>query len=265
MADVTISSLPLGTPSGNALLPYSTGSNTLGVPTSAIFQNISTGIGINCKPESSETKLFIRSGYPDSYLFGLSGTSKSSAMYLLVDVDNKRQTCITDSNGARTLVFDNSVPGQTNTQFWNNNTEAIRINSSNNVGIGTINPTAKLDVAGDVKATNTAKAWVRFNGTGTIGQNQTIIASYNVSSVIKLTENNYVVNFPAGVFSNGNYSFYGMSGTSTNRASFLSGPLIDEPTATAFRFGSFSLVYTGQPAGIINEAGQYINIMFFAN
>lgn len=36
MADVTISSLPLGTPSGNALLPYSQGGNTLAVSPSGI-------------------------------------------------------------------------------------------------------------------------------------------------------------------------------------------------------------------------------------
>jgi len=36
MADVTISSLPLGTPSGNALLPYSQGGQTLAVAPSGI-------------------------------------------------------------------------------------------------------------------------------------------------------------------------------------------------------------------------------------
>jgi len=41
MADTTISQLTKGTPSGSHLLPYSTGSNTLGVPVSAIFQNTS--------------------------------------------------------------------------------------------------------------------------------------------------------------------------------------------------------------------------------
>ena len=46
MADVTISSLPLGAPLGNHLLPYSTGSNTLAVATSAIFQNTTSNIGI---------------------------------------------------------------------------------------------------------------------------------------------------------------------------------------------------------------------------
>jgi len=42
MADVTISGLTQGIPTGNALIPYSTGSSTLGVPVSAIFQNTSS-------------------------------------------------------------------------------------------------------------------------------------------------------------------------------------------------------------------------------
>jgi hypothetical protein len=36
MADVAISSLPVGTPSGNALLPYSTGASTLAVSLSSL-------------------------------------------------------------------------------------------------------------------------------------------------------------------------------------------------------------------------------------
>lgn len=46
MADVTISQLTQGVPAGNNVLPYSTGSNTLGVPASAILQNVgNVGIG----------------------------------------------------------------------------------------------------------------------------------------------------------------------------------------------------------------------------
>ena len=48
MADVTISQLTQGTPNGNNLLPYSTGSNTLSVPVSALLQNTNNvGIGVN--------------------------------------------------------------------------------------------------------------------------------------------------------------------------------------------------------------------------
>jgi hypothetical protein len=46
MADVTISQLTQGSPSGRNLLPYSTGSSTLAVPVSGILQSV-TNVGIN--------------------------------------------------------------------------------------------------------------------------------------------------------------------------------------------------------------------------
>jgi len=46
MADVTISALTPGTPAGSALVPYSTGTVTLGTPVSAMFHNAGNiGIG----------------------------------------------------------------------------------------------------------------------------------------------------------------------------------------------------------------------------
>jgi len=39
MADVTISSLPTGTPSGNGVIPFSLGNSTYSAPISGIFQN----------------------------------------------------------------------------------------------------------------------------------------------------------------------------------------------------------------------------------
>ena len=46
MADTTISALTPGTPAGNNVIPYSTGTVTLGVPVSAILQNAgNVGIG----------------------------------------------------------------------------------------------------------------------------------------------------------------------------------------------------------------------------
>jgi len=41
MADVTISELTPGAPADNNIIPYSTGTDTLGVPVSAMFQNTS--------------------------------------------------------------------------------------------------------------------------------------------------------------------------------------------------------------------------------
>ena len=56
MADVTISALTQGTPAGGNILPYSTGSNTLGVPVSAIFQNIDR-VGINTTTPRAELEV----------------------------------------------------------------------------------------------------------------------------------------------------------------------------------------------------------------
>jgi len=109
-----------------------------------------------------------------------------------------------------------------------------------------------------------AHAWASFNGKAADGTNQPIRASYNISSILRTADNNYIVTFPAGVFSNTNYAFIGSSSTSLNRASIVSGPIIDAPTTTTFRFANFSLVYTGQPAGWINESAENIYIAFFA-
>jgi hypothetical protein len=49
------------------------------------------------------------------------------------------------------------------------------------------------------------KAWVNFNGTGTIGQPQTIRSSYNVSSVTKNGTGDYTVNFQTAM-ADANYS-----------------------------------------------------------
>jgi len=47
MADVTISELTQGIPAGSGIVPYSTGTVTLGVPVSAMFQNTNSRICIN--------------------------------------------------------------------------------------------------------------------------------------------------------------------------------------------------------------------------
>ena len=108
------------------------------------------------------------------------------------------------------------------------------------------------------------RAWAYFNGKAATGTNQPIRASYNISSILRTDDNLYEVTFPVGVFSNTDYAFIGTSATTLNRTSIVSGPLISAPTATTFKFGTFSLVYTGLPAGWISESAENINIAFFA-
>jgi hypothetical protein len=60
-----------------------------------------------------------------------------------------------------------------------------------------------------------AKAWVNFNGTGTIGQAQTIRSSYNVSSVTKNGTGDYTINFTTAM-ADANYSVIATSGDSSS-------------------------------------------------
>jgi len=65
MADVTISQLTQGTPNGNHLLPYSTGSSTLGACVSAIFEN-TNNVGIGSVVLKDKGNLQIKNGAGNS-------------------------------------------------------------------------------------------------------------------------------------------------------------------------------------------------------
>ena len=73
--------------------------------------------------------------------------------------------------------------------------------------------TAKL---GSSEASGLAKAWVNFNGTGTVA----IRASYNVSSITDSGVGTYTVNFTTA-FSNANYSCVAQGDSSTASASHM--------------------------------------------
>lgn len=81
--------------------------------------------------------------------------------------------------------------------------------------------TLKVDTISNVAGTSsvptatvisgTAKAWVNFNGTGTVA----IRASFNVSSITDNGVGAYTVNFST-VMPDANYSWLGTSGNATN-------------------------------------------------
>lgn len=81
----------------------------------------------------------------------------------------------------------------------------------------------------------TAKAWVNFNGTGTTGQNQTIRASLNVSSVLKNGTGDYTVNF-TNALADANYSLTGTaSGNNAQSFTFTHAAATTAPTTSACR------------------------------
>jgi len=130
------------------------------------------------------------------------------------------------------------------TKFFTEGSERMVINESGNVGIGTSSPSEKLDVSGTVKATSfsgsasgltgipapselstasgsapsySARAWVNFNGTGTVA----IRASGNVSSITDSGVGKYTVNFTTAM-SDTNYTVAGMAGDSIRAGNVLS-------------------------------------------
>ena len=161
MADVTINELTRGTPAGGNVLPYSTGSNTLGVPVSAILQNAGNiGIGTSnplrllhvegIRPGSQQVPLHV--GFGESsigfgvlecpVIFGWNGTLNSAHKPL-------------------------SIRSTSATQLY--------LNTDGKVGIGTSTPTAKLHVDGDIKCTSTVINGVRtMYFSGLSNGNQTI-------------------------------------------------------------------------------------------
>jgi hypothetical protein len=134
MADVTINELTKGTPTGSNILPYSTGSNTLGVPVSALLQNAgNVGIGT----ASPRAKLDV-----NGYVFLAGG----------------QQIQITGSEGTTglQLVGEDAAASLIGTMslqalvIRTNAIERMRIAATGNVGIGTTTPAAKLDVNGSI-------------------------------------------------------------------------------------------------------------------
>jgi len=212
MADVTISSLPTGTPYGNALLPYSTGLNTLGVPVSALFQGIGSNIGIGTSIPSAI--LHIKDTSPHLRIDSSTSSWAYTSFNTLNNYSRIGNEGITGGELMGGALPYSAIFGSMNgtTHIGAGGSVLLTCTNTSRVGIGTTTPAAKLEVSGDVKASNTPKAWVSFNGQGALNQNQTIYSQYNVSSVVKENgDGRYTINF-ANALSNSNYCITGVAG-----------------------------------------------------
>ena len=84
-----------------------------------------------------------------------------------------------------------------------------------------------------VRANNTAKAWVTFDGTA---GSPTAADSFGVTSITKHAAGDYTINFAANIFSNANYCAVGTAGSTSGSGFFtFRGPVGTAPTATAYR------------------------------
>jgi hypothetical protein len=75
-----------------------------------------------------------------------------------------------------------------------------------------------------------AKAWVNFNGTGTVA----IRASFNVSSITDNGTGDYTVNFTTALV-DANYSVSGTGGSGSSSGTVFMSPRGADPTASSVR------------------------------
>jgi hypothetical protein len=177
------------------------------VPVSALFQGVGN-IGIGT---TSPSYLLDLRQNNNGALVNIEGSSDNIAIRLKNNQTGGREyriisTAQGSGYGTGALALEDQISGSAR----------MVINNAGNVGIGTATPAAKLDVAGDVKASNTPKAWVSFdatrqaNGSPVTGNQYLYIrSSYNVSGVFRIGGGQYQVYFTNPV--TGDYCVTGTS------------------------------------------------------
>ena len=146
MADTTVSALTPGVPAGNNIVPYSTGSTTLGAPVNALFKDTNTFVVIG----SAMPAQYRLDVYHDNFnaIRAVGNSTNSIGIYM----DNK-------SAGARSWGIGSvgsAGPSKAgNLTIFDHTAQLPRFNidATGNVGIGVNDPQAKLDVNGTIKAT----------------------------------------------------------------------------------------------------------------
>jgi hypothetical protein len=112
----------------------------------------------------------------------------------------------------------------------------------------------KLTTASGSAPSYSARAWVNFNGTGTIGTNQTIRASANVASVFKNATGDYTITFTTAL-PDENYTFSGtaMRPTVSSDGYFVM-PYNSATYSDAYAAGSLRIRVSAASAGSAQDS-----------
>lgn len=113
------------------------------------------------------------------------------------------------------------------------------------------NAAGSASVPVDTVISGSAKAWVNFNGTGTVA----IRASFNVSSITDNGTGDYTVNFTTAM-PDANYAAATVGGNAGASGFDIYAPWQQAPTTTTFRIG----VYQGNSAAAVDCA--YTQVVF---
>ena len=107
-----------------------------------------------------------------------------------------------------------------------------------------------------VNSAQLARAWVNFDGQGSISTNQTIRSSYNIASVYKFNTGSYTISFSSAL-SNSNYAVVGMIQYQNNNGlTFIEGP--SDSTTSNFK------IYSRQSGGPLTDS-QFVCVAIFSN
>ena len=151
------------------------------------------------------------------------------------------------SNGGTAITTDTS--GTLNIVTGSGSgSNAITIDASQAVTMpGNLTVTGSI-TGGSISVANSLRAWVNFNGTGTVA----IRASGNVHSITDNGTGDYTVNFTTAM-PDANYSCV-LSGALTNSYTVTGRSETTAPTTTAFRLGTFNASQIAGDPSFVNAA-----------
>jgi len=200
-----------------------------------------SGVSVGGLPDGAVTPSDLSTGHPNWDSSGNVGIGTSSPR----DVAGYASLAIDDTSGS---LLDMNVNGtrttsltviNTQTQFgtitntpltlWTNNAERMRLDTSGNLLFNS--------GYGSVATAYGCRAWVNFDGTGTVA----IRASGNVSSITDNAVGDYTVNF-TNAFVDSNYNFITNSSNTNNSNILCIGQLNwDNPTKTTSALRLYNL------------------------